>query len=78
MERRGGGNHKSNNSILPFDTKITNRLPIYRDTFSNFSEGLKKIFHYSDKNFSTKRKKIIKPMKKIQRATNSSLDKGKL
>ena len=77
MERRGGGNHKSNNSISPFDTKLINRLPIYCDILSNFSEGLKNFFHYSDKKFSTKRKKIIKPMKKIQRATNSSLDKGK-
>ena len=34
-----------------------------RHFFSNFFEGLKKNYHYSEKTFSTKRKKIVKPMK---------------
>ena len=42
---------------------ISTASPIYYNIFSNFSEGLKKYFHYSDKKFSTKRKKIVKPMK---------------
>ena len=85
MERRGGGNHKSNNSILPFGTKIINRLPIYCDILSNFSDGLKKIFHYSDKKFSTKRKKLSSLWKnpesyklEFRQKENCSLDGCKL
>jgi hypothetical protein len=31
--------------------------------FFKFFTGLKKNYHYSEKTFSTKRKKIVKPMK---------------
>ena len=37
--------------------------PTYCIFFSNFFDGLKKNYHYSEKIFSTKRKKIFKPMK---------------
>ena len=51
------------NGIIMKNLIIDTTSPTYYNIFSNFFEGLKKIFHYSDKKFSTKRKKIFKPMK---------------
>jgi hypothetical protein len=51
------------NGIIMANLIISTISTIRCNFFSNFSGGLKKNFHYSDKKFSTKRKKFIKPMK---------------